>query len=325
MNSPELDCLDRKLIHALQVDGRAPLSRIASVIGVSDRTLGHRFRRLRESSGLRVVGIPNSQRIGFGEWLVRIRGGGGAVPAPAGFLARRQDVSWVGVLAAGTETVCIVRTPLGGEETGLRQALEHVPGTAVITAQCILRPVAGATGWRVRTAALSGEEVAGLRPGGPAGEFDERVELQDGDWRLMRALSRDGRIGFPRLAGLTGWSEAGIRRRLARLRSCDVVRFSVEIAPFLFGYGLEAMVWFKVTPGLLPEVSEALSGHSEVAFAAQVTGSSNLVAMVMCRNTEAFSRYMSERVGPLPGVLEAEAQIVARRTKCAGSLLPGPA
>ncbi|MBC2876715.1 MULTISPECIES: Lrp/AsnC family transcriptional regulator [Streptomyces] len=323
MDGCELDRVNRQLVHALQVDGRAPLSRIGSVIGVSDRTLGHRYRRLRELHGLRVVAVPNSRNIGVRDWLVRIRQAGETVPALAAQLARRQDVTWVGIAAAGTEIMCIVHTLIGEEDAGLWRALRQVPRAAVITTQCLLQPVAGATGWQVRTEALDSDEVSALRPHAAHDSDGERVELQDGDWRMLRALSKDGRLGFSRLAEVTGWSEASARRRLATLRHSDAVRFTVEIAPALFGYEVEAMVWLKVTPMLLSETSAALARHPEVAFAAHVTGDSNLMAMVMCRDTQGLSHYMLQQISLLPGVLGAEAQIVVRRTKRAGS--PPPA
>ncbi|WP_346777316.1 AsnC family protein [Streptomyces sp. HNM0575] len=47
MDTLTLDDLDRQLVHSLAVDGRAPFSRIASVLRCSDRTVAHRYRRLR--------------------------------------------------------------------------------------------------------------------------------------------------------------------------------------------------------------------------------------------------------------------------------------
>jgi len=38
-----LDDVDRGLVHALQIDGRAPLRAIATVIGVSENTIARRY------------------------------------------------------------------------------------------------------------------------------------------------------------------------------------------------------------------------------------------------------------------------------------------
>ncbi|MGH3320828.1 MAG: Lrp/AsnC family transcriptional regulator [Streptosporangiaceae bacterium] len=57
-----LDALDRSLVHALQINGRAPFGMIAAALGVSDHTVALRYRRLRGARILRVVGLPQSQR-----------------------------------------------------------------------------------------------------------------------------------------------------------------------------------------------------------------------------------------------------------------------
>jgi DNA-binding Lrp family transcriptional regulator len=40
-----LDEVDHNIIHALRIDGRAPFSRIASVLGVSTQTVSRRYGR----------------------------------------------------------------------------------------------------------------------------------------------------------------------------------------------------------------------------------------------------------------------------------------
>lgn len=59
-----LDPLDLKLLHALQIDGRAPFSRIAEVLGVSDQTVARRFRRLRTTASTNCSSTASSARPG---------------------------------------------------------------------------------------------------------------------------------------------------------------------------------------------------------------------------------------------------------------------
>jgi DNA-binding Lrp family transcriptional regulator len=49
--SPPIDRLDRQLLHALQIDGRAPFRRLASVLGASEQTVARRYRRLWDIRG----------------------------------------------------------------------------------------------------------------------------------------------------------------------------------------------------------------------------------------------------------------------------------
>ncbi|WP_031090570.1 AsnC family protein, partial [Streptomyces sp. NRRL WC-3549] len=69
MDSVTLDSVDLRLLHALQVDGRAAFSRIADVLGVSDRTVARRFGRLRAHGAARVAGVVSSRHTGHAEWL----------------------------------------------------------------------------------------------------------------------------------------------------------------------------------------------------------------------------------------------------------------
>lgn len=59
-----LDLIDRQLLQALCVDGRAPLSRIAQALEVTARTATQHYRRLREAGGLRVLARADGLRGG---------------------------------------------------------------------------------------------------------------------------------------------------------------------------------------------------------------------------------------------------------------------
>lgn len=109
MESVTLDALDLRLLHALQLDGRAPFSKIATVLDVSDRTVARRFGKLRSAGIARVAGVTNSHRLGHAEWLVRLRVPPARSTALARALAHRPDTAWVAVLSSGTEVGCVFR------------------------------------------------------------------------------------------------------------------------------------------------------------------------------------------------------------------------
>src|SRR5207249_8810987 len=90
-----IDDLDRGLVHALQLDGRAPFSKIAEVLGVSENTVARRYRRLRSGGLLRVVGTTNGYLLGYTSWTIRIRCTPDAAAPIAAALARRPDTFWV--------------------------------------------------------------------------------------------------------------------------------------------------------------------------------------------------------------------------------------
>jgi hypothetical protein len=119
LKTDQLDEIDRGLVHALQVDGRAPFGVIAAALGVSDQTIARRYRRLRSQGVLRVVGLPDSLRLGRTDWFLRLR----CVPdsaLPIGrALARRDDISWVMLTSAGAEITCQASVGSRGQRDAL--------------------------------------------------------------------------------------------------------------------------------------------------------------------------------------------------------------
>jgi DNA-binding Lrp family transcriptional regulator len=322
VDSLTLDDLDRRLLHALQLDGRAPFSRIAEVLGVSDRTLARRYRRLRSRQAMRVVGLPDGRLLGELDWFVRIQCSSDAAVPVASALAAREDVSWIGFTSGGTEVTCLARAPRSLDpDTLLLRKLPRAPRIASVTAQCLLRVVAGTSGWPGRTSALSAEQAEELRADGITTDIDIPFVPSETDQRLFSVLATDGRAGFPDLAAAVGTSETTVRRRLGELRRSGVLAFTVEIDPVLFGYTTEVILWLRVIPSRLAAVADALATHEEIAFAAATTGPTNIMALAVCRDMDALYDYLAQRIGSLRGVLQVETAPVVRRAKRDGTLL----
>jgi DNA-binding Lrp family transcriptional regulator len=145
--------------------------------------------------------------------------------------------------------------------------------------------------------------------------------LDDGDQALLTALSHDARTGHAELAGVTGWSESTVRRRMERLVAAGVLYYDVDIPTESLGFHSEARLWMSVRPSMLASVGRALGDHTEVSFAAATTGPANLMAAVACRDDQALYRYLTERIGALEGVAQLETAPVIRTVKRAGSTL----
>lgn len=83
----------------------------------------------------------------------------------------------------------------------------------------------------------------------------------------------------------------------------------------LLAYDAQAVPWLKVAPPALATVGEALAGHPETAFVAATTGTSNLVASVICRGHAGIYAYPKERIGALNGAGHVETAPVVRKFK----------
>jgi Lrp/AsnC family transcriptional regulator for asnA, asnC and gidA len=131
--SPErkIDALDRRLIEALQENGRESFRSIAARLGVSEATIRARYARLTADDILQVVGVTNPLGLGFDQAMIGIKTSG-APDAVAEELAAWPEADYV-VVTAGqfdllVEVVCSDRHELLALTNRMR-ALDGVVST----------------------------------------------------------------------------------------------------------------------------------------------------------------------------------------------------
>ncbi|MGW7485546.1 Lrp/AsnC family transcriptional regulator [Streptomyces sp. NPDC054786] len=316
------DALDRRLVHALQLDGRAPFSRIAAVLGVSDQTVARRYTRHRTTGALKVLGLADAQALGEITWMVRVQCTPDAAVSVAEALARRSDTSWVSLMSGGTEIAAVCRAPSSDHSDALLlQKLPRTPSVVGVTAHCLLHEFfGGPRGLISKSGALTDAQIAELSPQ-PSNPPAAPVTLTDADRRLFDALGRDGRTPLGELAAVTGWSPSTVRRRLAELRADGVLYYDVDYDLRQFGYGVMVALWLSVAPAELAAAGEALAAHPEVAFACATTGPHNLFASVLCPSVGALYTYLTTRVAALPGIRAMESAPRIRHLKGPGPLV----
>jgi DNA-binding Lrp family transcriptional regulator len=324
VESLTIDDFDRQLVHALGLDGRAPFSRIAEVLGVSDQTVARRYRKLRGNGLMRVVGLRNPATTDGTRWWLRLRCAPGTAPAIATALARRPDTSWVQLVSGGTEILCAARADSPAERDAL--LLDKLPRTGRIisvSAHSMLHMFFGGSmgGYPEIFAVLDEEQVARLSPPWP-GLDETGIRLGELDERLFDALATDGRTSHAELAAVTGWSESTVRRRIDQLWDAGALFWDLEVDAPAFGFHTEAWLWMSVRPSKLAEVGAELATHPEMAFAAATTGPSNIAASVLCRDSAGLYRYVTERLGSIDAIRHLETAPIIRTVKQAGTLLP---
>ncbi|MGF1429389.1 Lrp/AsnC family transcriptional regulator [Kitasatospora sp. LaBMicrA B282] len=321
MESDTFDELDRQLVHALQLNARAPFSRIAAVLGVSDQTVARRYSRLVGLRRIRVLGLTDPESLGEVRWHVRVQCTPDAAGTVAESLARREDTTWVVLSSGGTEINCSTRAhPDQADHSLLLQRLPRTPSVVGVTAHCVLHTFfGGAQSLAVKSGALTDEQVTALRPA-PAAEppAGPPPVLEEADRRLLDALARDGRAALAELATATGWSASTVRRRLAELEACGVLYFDLDVDWRIFDVSAATSLWLSVAPAELAATGAALAAHPEVAYACATTGPTNLHAVLLTRNVQAVYSYLTTRIAALPAVRQVETAPTMRVVKGPG-------
>ena len=96
----ELDDVDRKIVAALQEDGRRPAAEIARSIGTSTQTVANRIERLVQNMVLDVMGILNPPSMGYEkDAIICLRVRQGYLKSVGDRLADLDCVSYVGFVS----------------------------------------------------------------------------------------------------------------------------------------------------------------------------------------------------------------------------------
>lgn len=103
--------MDRRIIGALQAEGRRPFSRIAAEVGVSESVVRYRVARLESSGMLQIVGIADPLRIGFDRMaLIGLKVRPGALHDVCKAMTDFPETSYVAAIAGSydvlVEVIC---------------------------------------------------------------------------------------------------------------------------------------------------------------------------------------------------------------------------
>jgi DNA-binding Lrp family transcriptional regulator len=321
-----VDELDHCIIHALRIDGRAPFSRIAEVLDVSTQTVARRYRRMSSELSLRVVGVVNPWRPSGEKWILRLTASPNTAERVAQSLARRNDTTWVRRMSGGSEICLVTATNSAAHHSLLLHEIPRAPSITGVSAHRLLHTyLGGPTAWQGHTRALTNEQQEQLRQtldsSDGADEHEPLTSLTQADWHLLEALQRHGRISYTDLAAETGLSSSTVTRRLAALQAGGMLTFDIEIGAEVYGITTQALLWMSVAPAHLNQTARDLIQHRELAFLASITGSTNLVALVLCRTPTELHDYLAHGLGSLDSIRTLETSPVQRTLKMCSPFL----
>jgi DNA-binding Lrp family transcriptional regulator len=259
--------LDRRIVAALQINGRATWQQVANVVGASESAVSRRANRMIRQGLLRIIAAADPLRCGLGfPVLLQIECAVGAAGAVARTLAARPDVRFVALLGGGYDLVVELIVPSRAHLTAvLVEELNTVPGIVRTTTENVVRNFKTSYDWS-RT--LLGEAAALLDP--PTVDASP-PQLDDIDLRLIHLLGVDGRRSVTDVAERLGISESAARRRLEQLTASGCLRFGTLIDSELLGYHWELFVWLGVDLGRLDRIARELATHvTDATWRAQV-------------------------------------------------------
>lgn len=301
-----LDDLDRRVVVALQNDGRASWTDIAQAAGSSVATVARRGQQLLARGLVRIAAVPSVDRFGPTEQLlVRLRCEAGAQHRVAQVIAARPDVRFVCLVTGAHDLVAEILTPKGSDlVTVLVDQLQGIPGVVSSEAELVLHMYKVSHDWsrQILGDAAPAATARELHVCGPS-DFD------DTDEKILAFLREDGRASFPVVAQAMGVNESTVRRRFETLTSRGCLQMVTLVPAALLGYETEVILWLDVTPSQLDAVARALIGHRGVRFVAATLGQASLMCEVIMPTTRDLFEFTTSTLAHLDGIRSWQASI----------------
>ncbi len=292
-----IDEADRRLIAALQCDGRITAERTAEVLGLPTRVVTRRWAALLADGGVRVVASPPLPSPD-GTMLLRIRVLHGRIDAVARALAARTDIPLVDVSAGGDQVIAVLRAEPDHRD---RLVFRQLPATSAVTsveAETVIHVFSVAGDWRLDV--LTPDERDRLTPDRPDPGAEDGTHEADGiDHAIAAALAADARMSASAVARATGHPESTVRRRLTALFDQGRLHTQVLVDPRRLGLGVDANLRMRVPPGRLDLTGRQLAAHPAVHGALATTGPGNLNIAVWLRDLDHLYHFLTHDLAAL--------------------------
>lgn len=264
-----IDDLDRRIIGALQIDGRASWLRVARALGENERTVARRGMRLLDSGIMRVTGM----QLKANGTILALKCSPGHVRMCSRAVSARPETMWSHMVAGSHDIVAEVSHSRAEELTFLFEELPAIPGLTSSMTYPVLRYIRTAHQWR--PGVLSDAECEELESGA---HVDQRLHIGElegvspGDRIMHSALMENGRRTYEELARLAGVSEATARRRIDQMRQDGQLVVRAVVDPAVLGLPIKALIWARTAPRELDQLVAAIEGTPRIRYASRITG-----------------------------------------------------
>lgn len=299
MSGYALDELDRRLVAALQLDGRASWTALAETCRTSVPTAARRVGSLIASGCLRVAILPHTLARGPVEhFSVQITCRPGMSQEVANALVAREDVRFVAVLSGQVDVFAEVVVPTASATAApFIDEIQQIDGVERSWTDLVTFIHKASQDWLADM--LGGHGSHGL----DEQRMCEPSHLDTTDWALLDLLREDGRMSFSDLGAQVGVNESTVRRRIDRMLQCGCAYALTMVSAAAVGYRTETLMWVRVEPARLREVTEALCALRPVRYVASLLGNNELLCEVIAPTTADLHRFTLEQLAGLPGVL----------------------
>jgi DNA-binding Lrp family transcriptional regulator len=307
MSVPEhLDELDRRIVVALQADGRASWTEIAERCDASVATVARRGQQLLRDGIVRVAVMPDSDHQGAADlYILRITCEPGTQTRVATELNARTDLRFLALVTGSVDIIAELN--LRRDDSLHARIIEEIQAI-----DGVLRCDTDLTLHVYKVSADWGQQLFGIKAQQAPAEVHQcdPSHFDTADHKIIDLMREDGRASFRTVATALGVNESTVRRRFETLQR----RGCISVVPLVSApaLGFESEIIFNITvePSAVDAVARKLTSYQGVRYVAATLNHNALMCEVILPTTDDVYAFTTETLGGLNGVQGWTASIV---------------
>jgi DNA-binding Lrp family transcriptional regulator len=307
MSVPEhLDELDRRIVVALQADGRASWTEIAERCDASVATVARRGQQLLRDGIVRIAVMPDSDHQGAADlYILRITCEPGTQTRVATELNARTDLRFLALVTGSVDIIAELN--LRRDDSLHARIIEEIQAI-----DGVLRCDTDLTLHVYKVSADWGQQLFGIKAQQAPAEVHQcdPSHFDAADHKIIDLMREDGRASFRTVATALGVNESTVRRRFETLQR----RGCISVVPLVSApaLGFESEIIFNITvePSAVDAVARKLTSYQGVRYVAATLNHNALMCEVILPTTDEVYAFTTETLGRLEGVRGWTASIV---------------
>jgi Lrp/AsnC family transcriptional regulator, regulator for asnA, asnC and gidA len=149
-----------------------------------------------------------------------------------------------------------------------------------------------------------------------------KMELDDTDRKLIKALQEDGRYSMRALSDMVGVALGTVSNRLTKLEDSGVITgYTVEIDADKVGWEMTVVVGLRIVKGELLPVQRKIAADGRVFAVYDVTGEMDSLVFARVKDRDDLDNF-TKTVLSTEGVERSETMVVLNTVKESGVSLP---
>lgn len=298
--------LDRRIIAALQADGRASWTEIAERAGTSVATATRRGQALLTAGAVRVGVSSDINSPGAADlFLLRIGCAPGTQMRVARALAQRDDLRFLCLVTGGcdllAELVCQKSESL---HVRLINEIQAVEGVEMCVSDLVLHTYKVSQSWAKRL--LDGSDDHQVPDAEP--HVCSPAHFDEVDLLILQELRADGRASLRSVADVLGVNESTVRRRFDAMRERGCAWVLTLVAASALGFESEMVLNISVDPSRIDDVAHELATYVGVRYLA-ASVNCTLICEVIMPTTDDVYTFLTRGLGKIDGVRDWQANV----------------